>query len=67
MMATYGPSFERELRIADELDAMADILARPHDYIAIEPELDQHMERFGQYDVERIEDAQRRQQVMSRR
>lgn len=67
MLATYESSFERELQGASQLEGMSTILRQPGDFGAREPAIDDLMNRFGSMDVGRIEDAQRRQNIMMRR
>lgn len=60
ILDTYGPSFDREVAMAGELDAMAAILRDPRDFGPLEPDFDTHMSKFGDMDSARVPDANNR-------
>lgn len=66
LFQSYDASFDRELAIANELDAIAVLLRDSRSLIAVEPEIDRHSEIIGNLDAERLVDAQHRQELLSR-
>jgi hypothetical protein len=60
ILDTYGPSFDREVAMASELDAMAAILRDPREFAPLEPDFDVHMNKFGDMDTARVPDVNAR-------
>lgn len=63
-MDTYAGSFDRELSIAAELDAMSALIASGRDAEAISDEWEAHFDRFSVLDFERVADGQRRVAIL---
>src|SRR5262249_23267003 len=57
---SYSASFDREVAMAAEMDAMAAALRDPRSFAAVEPDFDAHMTKFGDMDNQRLIDVNRR-------
>jgi hypothetical protein len=66
LFQTYDASFDRELAIAGEFQAIAVLMRDPRDFATVEPEIDRHGDTFGALDAERLTDAQLRQSLLAR-
>lgn len=63
--ATYPASFDREIAIAMELEAIATLLRDPRPMAEVEPSVDAHMETAIRLDSERVADVQARTRLLT--